>query len=137
MIGRVKDWHSPNNPDCAHNTAIENDCTCKLVIRGNGKKRHKARMTFRVVDYSVSGHKIKPQLVAELHDDGKLIIRESGRRISYETTLGKIYSRLVWSHAMQIASESKRKRKEARRAKLLPRYARKSKTRGSANLLLS
>jgi hypothetical protein len=136
IIGEVREWHAPSNSACAHNADISKDCTCKLVIHSNGKKRHKPRIIFRVTDHTVSGHKTKPQLVAELHDDGKLIIRESKRRISYETTLGKVYSRLVWSHAMQVASESKRKRAEKKKAKL-PRYARKSRTRGKRGLLLS
>jgi hypothetical protein len=131
----IKDWHKPSNEACAQNGDPSQDCTCKLIIQSNGKKRHKPRIIFRVTDHSVSGHKTKPQLVVEIHDDGKTLIRESKRRISYETTIGKIYTRLVWSHAMAKAAESKRKRAEKKRAKL-PRYARKSRTRGKRGVLL-
>lgn len=132
----IKDWHKPSNEGCAQNADPSQDCTCKLVINSNGKKRHKPRIIFRVTDHSVSGHKTKPQLVVEIHDDGKTLIREAKRRISYETTIGKIYTRLVWSHAMAKAAESKRKRAEKKRAKRLPRYSRKSRTRGKRGVLL-
>jgi hypothetical protein len=128
----IKDWHKPSNEACAQNGDPSQDCTCKLIIQSNGKKRHKPRIIFRVTDHTVSGHKTKPQLVVEIHDDGKTLIRESQRRTSYETTIGNIYCRLVHNHARQVASEAHNRRRAARKQakqtrKLAKRLAKKQK----------
>src|ERR1700747_498799 len=114
-IGHIKSWHRPSNDECAHNADIGADCNCKLVITGNGKKKHKPRIVFRVFDKTVSG-RIKPQLVVEIHDDGEMTIRESKRRVYYKTTVGSVYSRLLWNHAMQHAQMKAKARRERRKS---------------------
>lgn len=110
----IKDWHRPSNESCANNIDPDKDCTCKLVIKSNGKRRAKPRIIFRAVDTTV-GRRVNHNLVAELHDNGVLIIRESKRRASsaVATTLGAIYTDLVHRRAVKLANE----RRAARRAK--------------------
>lgn len=109
-MGRVRDWHSPRNNDCAHNMSPGSDCCCKRPVN---------RKPFRVVrvnDTSVDMHKISGRIVAELHPNGILVLREAGRRKRYVTTLGTIYAKLVWHEAITAAKAKKQARK-ARRSK--------------------
>jgi hypothetical protein len=130
MAPVIRDWHKPSNDECEQNKDAEANCTCKLTIPSNGKK-HKPRVIFRVTDHSVM-RGVKPDLVVELHDDGKLIVRESKRRARYETTIGSVYCRLVKNHALQAAAEKARtraaNRKQAKASKrIAQRLARKGK----------
>lgn len=130
-MGKVREWHSPHNADCPHNMSPAADCACKLQIKRNGKKKHKPRIIFRVTDNTVD-RGVKPELVAELHDDGKLIIRESKCRKGYETTLGKTYCRLMRNFALQAAATRSRERQASRTSakitkRLASRLARRSK----------
>lgn len=126
----IRDWHKPSNMACAQNHDVDANCTCKLAIpKGNGKK-HKPRVIFRVTDNSVM-RGIKSDLVVELHDDGKMIVRESKRHATYETSVGQVYNRLVKNHALQVAAERARARAANRKsAKASKRIAQRLARKG-------
>lgn len=136
--GFVADWHKPSNDACMNNANPAADCTCVptafdlLKAKGRTKKKVRSRVIFRCTDSTVD-RGIKSELVVELHDDGKLTIRESKRRQGYETTVGRLYSRLMKNHALQVAGERARARAAARKSakqskKLAARLARDCKS---------
>lgn len=109
----IHDWHRPGNTECAQNKDINADCSCKLAIP-KGKKKHKARIIFRVTDRNVD-HRIRPDIWVEIHDNGKMIFRENKRRATYETSVGREYCRLVKQHAFQVAGAKARERSAKRK----------------------
>lgn len=106
-IGNVKDWHNPFNDDCPHNREVELDCGCKRPVK---------RKPFRVCKTHDTltkdrGHKTSPDIIIEVHPNGRLVFREKGKRTRFETTSVKVYEGLRWRAAMVAAQQSKAKRK--------------------------
>lgn len=112
--GRVKDWHDPRNGDCAHNTYIESDCTCKRIVK---------RKPYRVVKVHDSGvpYNVNPNIVLEIYQtNGTLVLREAKRRKRYSTTVSDVYAWLVRRSAlaaMAAQREARRQRKMERKRK--------------------
>ena len=102
-VGIVREWHSPHNDSCEHNANVAHDCTCKRKVTRKGFKT--VRVNARNVPRGV-----KPQLVIEIHDGGRLVFRELRRRVSYDTTIGDVYFDLMTRAARREAA-TKRKRK--------------------------
>lgn len=72
------------------------------------------RKKFRVVkvhDRSAPGG-VNPRLVIEVHPDGRLVIRESKRKVFYETTVAAVYVRCI----LQELNRKERERRQARKA---------------------
>lgn len=110
-VGHVKECHNPRNDLCPHNADSKFDCSCKsgkVVIR-------KEYREIRVNDASVKMHRISGNIVCRLYPNGLLVMREKGKRKTYETTIGAVYTGRVWSEAMQKAREKKAKRKGGRK----------------------
>ena len=124
----IPDWHKPRNEDCPHNTNASHGCTCKRMVGFGPRKTRKIRTRWliRVSDSTAYLHGVKNRFVVELRADGMLRIRESGRRAIYETTIGKTYSRLATTHAVQIALAKKRERAEKRAARHRNKKARRA-----------
>lgn len=117
----IHDWHSPRNEACPQNQDSARDCACTQPARQRARKPYR---TLRVHDSDVP-HNVRPDIIMEVHPNGRLIFREKGRprRCSYSTTVGKIYSRMVLAEALAKASARARdrakrmkERKAARRA---------------------
>lgn len=111
MIGRVKDHHSPNNEECEHNQAIDRDCTCKRVLN---------RKPFRVCKVHDTATKDRdrrtsPDIIIEVHPNGRLVFREKGKRTRFETTSVKVFEGLRWRAAMVAAQEARAKRKNKKK----------------------
>ena len=102
----IHDWHDPRNEDCDQNRVSFADCTCKRKIN------RKPYRVVRVSDPTAANYQRDGRIVVEVHPNGLLVFRERGRRKAYSTTVGKIYTGLVWREAMTLA-----KAKKARRAK--------------------
>lgn len=111
-IGAVKDWHSPRNNECAHNDDAEKDCTCKRIV-----KRKPFRQV-RVEDPTAS-HGVRKHIIAEIHPNGRLVLRESGRRLRVETTLAVVYENGLARIGRAEALKLKQERAARRREKLL------------------
>jgi hypothetical protein len=110
-IGHVKECHRPGNDLCPHNADPKFDCTCKsgkVVVR-------KPYREIRVQDATVKMHRISGNIVCRIFDNGLLVMREKGKRRTYETTIGAVYTGRVWSEAMAKAREKKAKRKGGRK----------------------
>lgn len=105
-----KEIHNPRNDTCEHNDNPDSACTCKAI------RTRKPYRVCRVTDRSAS-HGIKPQLILEVHPEGLLVIRESGRRMRVETTLAIVYERAL----MQIALVARREKKKLRRENRIKR----------------
>lgn len=108
-----KDHHDPRNEDCPHNTSADLPCECKA------KRNRKPYRVVKVTDRSV-GHGIRPQFITEIHPDGRLVIREQGRRHRVETTLGTVYENCLMRDALcaiAVKKQAKKDRRKARRAK--------------------
>jgi hypothetical protein len=110
-LGHVKECHKPSNDRCPHNTDPKFDCTCKS---GRVVERKPYR-EIRVQDASVKMHSISGNIVCRIFDNGLLVMREKGKRRTYETTIGAVYTGRVWSEAMAKAREKKAKRKGGRK----------------------
>jgi hypothetical protein len=98
----IHDWHNPRafNPDapdfCPHNLDITRDCTCKRKVN------RKPYRVVRVSDPTAANYQRDGRIVVEVHPNGLLVFRERGRRKQYSTTVGKIYSNLIWHEAMTL-----------------------------------
>lgn len=108
---RYKDHHDPHNPACPHNQDAANACECKRVVN---RKPYKV---CKVEDRSV-GHGIRPQFSIEIHPNGRLVIRELGRRLRVEDSLGAIYERGLMRDARREKANKKKARKEKRLARV-------------------
>jgi len=111
--GKVRQWHRPNNADCPQNIKMEWDCDCKRPPRNRKPYR-----VCRVHDSDVP-HGTKADIILEIHPNGRLIFREKARprRFSYATTVGKIYTRLLWNEAMTKAAAKAKARKDRKLAR--------------------
>jgi hypothetical protein len=111
IIGNVRDWHNPKAfiPEradfCPHNLDIARDCTCKRPVV---RKPYKVA---RVTD-SNCGIRRRAQIVAEIHPNGRLVLRELGRRHRVETTLGAVYESCVMHEARRVAAEKRKARRK-------------------------
>ena len=106
-IGDVKLWHDPHNEECLNNSDIYKNCTCKRQVK------RKPYRVVRVSDPTATNYQRDGRIVVEVHPNGLLVFRERGRRKQYQTTVGKIYSNLIWHEAMMLAKA----KKAARRAR--------------------
>lgn len=102
-----KDHHDPHSETCPHNADPENACECKRVVN------RKPFRVCRVTDKSV-GHGIRPSFVCEVWPDGRLVIREQGRKLRVVTTLGTVYEQCLMRDARN-AILAKRKIKNDRK----------------------
>lgn len=110
----IKDWHQPNNEACPQNKNINRDCEC-----ARPKRNRKPYRVCRVHCLEDIPHRVKPDIIMEVHPGGRLILREKGRpmRFSYGTTIGKIYGRLVMNEALAKARAKAAKRAAGRKAR--------------------
>lgn len=106
------DHHKPRNEACPHNEDADAECNCKKL------RNRKPYRVVRVNDRNV-GAGVRHNIIAELHPDGRLVLREAGRRRSsaVETSLGVIYERALWVRAMNVARENKAARTARRKAR--------------------
>lgn len=109
-LGQVKDWHRPSNILCRHNLLPTLDCNCQRPVK------RKAYRVCRVTD-STGSLRHHERIVMEVHPNGLLKFREHKRRRTYETTVGAIYSSLVWAEARKAVASKRAARKLARRSK--------------------
>ena len=107
----IHDWHRPRNEACSQNKNPAKDCDC-----AKPKRNFKPYRVVRVHDTEVN-HGVKPDIIIEVHPNGRLIFREKGRprRFSYGTTAADIYGRLVRNEALRKMA-AKKKERAARRA---------------------
>lgn len=102
-LGNVREWHSPHNGECPHNSDAMLDCACKRKVVRKGYR------VVRVTDPQADrAHKI----VSEIHPNGLLVLRQAGRRKRVSVSLGVLYERLVWNEAMRLVREAKSRRKK-------------------------
>lgn len=104
----IKDWHNPHNIDCHQNHYTNLDCTCKRPL---------TRKPYKVARVNDRDH---GSVVLEIHPDGRLVLREKGRKFRLETTIGAVYDELLWKQAKGIAvakRKAKLDRKKARRTR--------------------
>lgn len=99
----IHDWHDPRNPGCSQNAHWTCDCTCEKP-----KRQRKPYRTVKVHDESVSMHKVRPDIILEIHPNGRLVLREKGRRSSLYTTVASVYERLVIGEARKKKLTSKK-----------------------------
>lgn len=109
----IHDWHRPNNANCQQNIKAAWDCTCEKPKRKVNRKPYRV---CRVRDLGVN-HGVKPDIIIEVHPNGRLIFREKNRprRFSYGTTAADVYARLVRNEALRKAA-LKAKERAAKRA---------------------
>ena len=90
-------WHSPQNSLCAQNADIDAACTCKRVVE---------RKPYRVVRIHERNppHRVSDKLVVKLWPDGRMEIREHGRRFSVTVQISYVYDRAKWRQAMLEAA---------------------------------
>ncbi len=113
QFGTIKPWHDPHDADCQQNFNVRADCSCKRIVN------RKAYRVVRVNDRSVS-HGIRPRFVAEIWPDGRLVIREQGRKLRVETTLGAVYEGCLMREArraMAVKQAARKARRLERKAK--------------------
>lgn len=107
-----REHHNPLNDGCPHNEDASNACECKRVVN------RKPFKVCRVTDKSV-GHGIRPAFVCEVWPDGRLVIREQGRKLRVATTLGTVYEQCLMRdarNAILLKRKAKNDRKKLRRA---------------------
>lgn len=125
LIGHVKGCHNPRNEDCPQNTDAKFNCDCKSTAPPKERKPYRE---VRVHDRNV-GHGVRDHFVAEIWPDGKLVIREQGRRLRVETTLGVVYQDCLNRAARRIINEKRAakaaKKSASRKARKLARKARR------------
>lgn len=103
----IHDWHDPRNELCGQNQHLDANCTCKRKVN------RKPYRVVRVSDPTAANYQRDGRIVVEVHPNGLLVFRERNRRKTYSTTVGKIYSNLLWHEAMTLAKA----KKAARRAR--------------------
>lgn len=102
----IHDWHDPRNESCEQNRhPIEGHCTCKRKVN------RKSYRVMRVNDPTAANYQRDGRIILEVHPNGLLVLRERGRRKRYETTVGKIYTGLVWREAMTLAKAKKARKR--------------------------
>lgn len=106
QFGHIKGCHDPRNESCPQNADVKFDCACKSARIVNRKPFKQVRVTDSQV-----GRGIRPEIVAELWPDGRLVLREAGRRLRVETTLGVIYEQCVARDARRAAMAKRNKRR--------------------------
>jgi hypothetical protein len=99
-VTAYNDAHDPRT-HCPHNVDPNAVCTCRR------RRQRKPYRTLRVADKNVS-RGIRPQLILEVHPDGRLVLREQGRRTRVETTLGTVYEQCLAREARRAVA-AKRK----------------------------
>jgi hypothetical protein len=116
-VATYRDWHEPQNEDCLHNhDPITQPCTCKRKL---------IRKPFRVVrvrDANV-GHGIRPELSIEVYPNGRLVIREAGRRMRVEATLGAVYEQCLMRDARRVVFAKRKAKQERRKVAKIARRA--------------
>lgn len=101
----IHDWHDPYNDVCPQNIDAGNSCTCKRKIN------RKSYRVMRINDPTAANYQRDGRIILEVHPNGLLVLRERGRRKRYETTVGKIYTGLVWREAMTLAKAKKARKR--------------------------
>jgi len=111
-LGKVKDWHYPNNAECRHNADVYEDCTCKRIVNRKPYRR------IRVHDEKVP-HGYRHDIIVEVWPNGLIKLRERGRRekSAHGVMAGDLYSTLVRRHALAIVAAKRKARAEKRKAR--------------------
>ncbi len=85
----VKAKHKTGCPQRYEST---DECMCDFI---KPKKRQRKPYRKVVVKDKNVQRGIREDLILEVHPNGRLVIREKGRKLRVETTLGVVYERLL------------------------------------------